>query len=304
MASQEGEKEVTENENELTIIEGEGVAAEPPAPLAQLPPPGLASRLIQATAAIEPLIKDGVHEYHKYRYPTVAQVREHANRALAQAGISIIPSIVRVARSERTGAKGTAISISVVELEIAVCSEDGCYLARWIGESEDTGDKGVQKAASAALKAWLTQLLLIGAREEENDDGATEAKRARKSRKPAKSQPAKKSHQPAPKPAPEPAPSKHWCKNDLTRQAFWEWTRITLSLSDKEVFRILGVERLDNYPGSPGDARSAISAFLDTCSADQDRDEVVENNAIQAFLDSCTDEQAEDEVGGDDGDVS
>jgi hypothetical protein len=228
-----------------------------------LPSPGLARRLIQAMAAVQPLVKDGENQFHHYRYPSVAQVRDHANKALASAGVAIIPSIARVAQRERVSGAGKSITVTAVELEIAVCSEDGAYLARWGGESDDTGDKGVQKAASAALKAFLVQLLLIGAAEPENDDGATERVRAPKSRKAAKSQPAAKSQSPAPKrPAPK-RPAQHWADKSENIQAFWEFTLIKLGLGETDVLRALNVERVHDFAGTMKEAKAILEQYAE-----------------------------------------
>ncbi len=211
------------------------------------PTPQLAIKLARAMAAVRPLVLDGENTFHKYHYPTIAQVRERANKALAESGIGIIPSITKVVRGTRVSDRGKDMNITGVDLQITICSEEGSYIAQWFGESEDTGDKGIQKAASAAIKAFLANLLLMPVGEDENDDGHDEAKRVNAQARPA-AQPA------------EPLP--HWVTQEPRRKAFWAWTG-DQGLSNDEVHTALGVEHLEQYAGTPQDARDAIRAWID-----------------------------------------
>jgi hypothetical protein len=201
--------------------------------------------MIQATKSVEALSLDGHNEFHKYRYPTIGQVRGHANRALAAAGVSIMPSVVRVGRSVRTSAQGKAVQITAVELEILVSSEDGSYLAHWTGESEDTGDKGIQKAASAGVKAWLAHTLLMPVGEEEDDEGTDEHARDKSRGK----------------------RTLHWIDDPKVRARFWAWTTSELGLSEREVYAALGVEHMHEYAGTMQDAKQDIEAYVSAMSS-------------------------------------
>ena len=208
-----------------------------------MPTPQLAIKLSRAMAAVRPLALDGENTFHRYRYPTIAQVRERANKALSESGISIIPSITKVVRGTRVSDRGKDMNITGVDVQLVICAEEGSFVAQWFGESEDTGDKGIQKAASAAIKAFLANLLLIPVGEEENDDGETETRRA-------------KGEMQAP---PEPLP--HWVTLESRRKAFWAWTH-DQGLTKDEVHAALSVEHLEEYAGTPGDAKAAISAWI------------------------------------------
>jgi len=130
----------------------------------------LAQALAQACGAVEALNLDGFNAYHRYHYPTIAQVRERARQALAAAGVTFLPSIVRVGRMSRKS-DSKEIKVTVVEIECLLVHASGQTISRrWIGESEDVSDKGVQKAASAAIKSFLINTLLMPVAEEENDD--------------------------------------------------------------------------------------------------------------------------------------
>jgi hypothetical protein len=228
---------VTENG---LIVTDPDEAGEVLSPVASVPPPGLAKRLRQAMEIVEPLVLDGENAFHHYRYPTIAQVREVANRTLAAVGISIIPSVVRVGRATREGAKGKTISVTAVEMEIAVCAEDGAYIARWVGESEDVGDKGVQKAVSNAIKSWLANLLLI----------------------PVESAEAVRERREAARDLTENAAQQHWIDNPKVRARFWRWVRDDLALNDEQVYNALGVERIHDFGGTMADAKRVVETWI------------------------------------------
>lgn len=210
------------------------------------PTPQLAIKLSRAMAAVRPLVLDGENTFHHYHYPTIAQVRERANKALAEAGIAIIPSITRVVRGTRVSDRGKDLNITGVDVQLIICAEEGTYTAQWFGESEDTGDKGIQKAASSAIKSFLSNLLLIPVGEDENDDGVTESVRRNPNYVPPKAE-----------------PSPHWVTLEPRRKAFWAWTG-DQELSNDEVHTALGVEHLEQFVGSPQDARDAIKAWIDS----------------------------------------
>jgi hypothetical protein len=247
---QPGRCEVSENESNVvdagTAHENAIVTAEPrELSAANVMTPGLARRMIQATKSVEALSLDGNNEFHKYRYPTIGQVRGHANRALANAGVSIMPSVVRVGRSVRTSAQGKAMQVTAVEIDILVSSEDGSYLAHWTGESEDTGDKGVQKAVSAAVKSWLAHTLLMPVSEEEDDDGTDEHARdkSRGKRTP------------------------HWIDDPKARARFWAWTTSELGLNERDVYAALAIEHMHEYTGTMQDAKRDIENYVAAMSA-------------------------------------
>jgi hypothetical protein len=202
--------------------------------------PGLAKRMIQATKSVKSLTLDGTNKFHGYRYPTIAQVRGHANRALAEAGIAIIPSITRSGRTHRESDKGKIIALTVVELDVAILSEDGCVHARWIGESEDSGDKGLQKAVSNGVKAFLAHLLLMPVGDEDSD-----------------SEP-----EPAPVAPPTSKSYMHWYDRPGVQDRFWAWAGGELGLCSSDVCRALGVENIHDFESDMSDAKSCIEAWV------------------------------------------
>lgn len=224
--------------------------------------PGLARRLIAATSKVQALVLDGEDSFHHYRYPTIAQVRGNANQVLSDAGIAIVPRVARTGRAQRINKDGKTINITVISLDLVVCSEDGEYHASWTGESEDTSDKGVQKAISAGMKSFLAHLLLMPVAEDENDGGRKRSRKrgARPSRAPAPSPRDAEYFAQSPPPAAQPAI--HWIDSDTIRKRFWAWAGGELGLSESDVHAALGVQEIHKYAGTMGEAKNAIEAWV------------------------------------------
>lgn len=193
-------------------------------------------------SAMRPLVLDGHVPQLNYKYPTIAQVREKANEALSKAGITLIPSIARVWRGTRPSPSGKAITVTAVELEIAIASEEGSYKIRWVGESEDTSDKGIPKAISAAMKSFLATFLLAPVAEEEETPPA---------------------EIPAEQPQPQAQPqAKHWIDDPGQRQKFWGVARGNLKLTPERVHELLGVATMRDYKGTLEDALRELAEKL------------------------------------------
>ena len=59
---------------------------------------------------------------------------------------------------------------------------------------------------------------------------------------------------------PEPAP--HWIADDKVRKRFWAWARGDLGLTDANVYEALNVEHVHDFPGTMGQAKELIEAWV------------------------------------------
>ena len=137
--------------------------------------PEFAGQLALALSKVHPLSLDGTNAFHKYNYPTVAQVRGNAGQALAQAGIGIIPEVIKWGHDQRTTKGGGTTNVTYVQLRLHLFSTKGSVSVNWPGESEDLTDKGTAKAISAGVKSFLIAFLMMPFEEDENDDGRTDS---------------------------------------------------------------------------------------------------------------------------------
>jgi hypothetical protein len=211
--------------------------------------PDFSQRLTTALAEVEPATLDSFHSFHKYRYTSIGQIRSLANRALARAGVAVIPAVIAVNRQERVGERGNTVWQTAVRMEFTIVAPEGRMSVPWYGESDDTSDKGLAKAITAATKSFLLNFLMVPmAQASEESEG-----------------------EPSPEPEPPPegegqaseSPPQHWLKRPEVRQRFWAWTRDELGLTDREVHEALDVKSVYDFKGSMAKAKQAINAYID-----------------------------------------
>jgi hypothetical protein len=131
-------------------------------------------KLSRVMAELGRIPKAGENKYHKYKFATDADVADAIRPLLAEHGVFLFPSIpeVQTTSFERNGKMQTH---TLAKFTFTFCDgETGAtWASEWFGESEDTGDKGVNKAATAALKYFLlkTFILSTGDPADETDSG-------------------------------------------------------------------------------------------------------------------------------------
>lgn len=124
-------------------------------------PTNLAAKLAAVMGEIPKLPKSGWNDFHKYAFASEADVSEAVRSALANAGIVMIPQVRGKARRiEIESAKG---SRWITELTVDLLLTDGTeqFTVTVIGQGEDSGDKGANKALTAAVKYGLLKTFLI-----------------------------------------------------------------------------------------------------------------------------------------------
>lgn len=112
----------------------------------------IAKKMVALMKECSYIQKDATNEHFKYRYVSAAAVLEKVNSACAELGLATIttPKII-----------STDGKIATVEVTITVvdCESGETLTLTGIGSGQDTGDKAVMKAQTAALKyAWLMSL--------------------------------------------------------------------------------------------------------------------------------------------------
>ena len=138
----------------------------------------IASKLIQVMAECSQIPKNGVNDFHHYRYATSADVLEKVNSALVKHKLASVVTPEVVQASEVLNSKGNAEQRVTVKVTITlVDAESGeSVLLVGLGSGQDVGDKAVMKAQTAAIKyAYLMSLAIstnddpeAGSRTDEN----------------------------------------------------------------------------------------------------------------------------------------
>lgn len=147
-------------------------------------PSSLAAKLAEVTAEVRRVEERGVNPTFRYRFATAADLIDEIRGKLASRSVALIPSVERVDRIPlasrggeiRTTNKGAAIVLTRVRMNFLFADgESGETMTfAFEGEGADEGDKGLNKAYTAAQKYFLRQAFLVPLGDDpESDDDRT-----------------------------------------------------------------------------------------------------------------------------------
>ena len=131
----------------------------------QSKPNTLIPRLVKVLGEISRLKKTGRNEHFKYDYATEADVLDAVRGKLADNGIFVFTSQESVTDREvkRVNAAGQEkISLATrVQMKHTFTDGESSFDVFSFGESEDTGDKGLYKAVTGAMKYFVSKNFMI-----------------------------------------------------------------------------------------------------------------------------------------------
>lgn len=129
-------------------------------------------KLAEVMGAVTRLEKRGFNSHYKYKFATDADVSDLIRAELSQRRVSFRASLVHY---ERSGTK----SICHFEMRFVDGDTGAEEKALWIAEADDKQDKGINKAATAAVKYYLLKTFLISTGDEPDADaeGPVQSKR-------------------------------------------------------------------------------------------------------------------------------
>lgn len=126
------------------------------------------------------LSKDGIskernNKQQHYKFRGIDDVYNALSSRLSNAGLCVLPRILKRECVERRTAKGGVLFYVIVEAEFDfVASDDGsAHTVRTFGEAMDTADKATNKAMSAAYKYACMQAFCIPTEGDNDADAAT-----------------------------------------------------------------------------------------------------------------------------------
>lgn len=133
------------------------------------------AKIYQALCAInkevEAIKKDQKNEQQGFKFRGIDGVMNELHNLFAKHEVIIIPIVEKSDVSERTNKNGTLIFHTRLNVSYDFCASDGTKItATAIGEAMDSGDKGINKAMSIALKYVLLQMFLIPTQEDKDPD--------------------------------------------------------------------------------------------------------------------------------------
>ena len=141
----------------------------------------IASKLIQVMAECSQIPKNGVNDFHHYKYATSADVLEKVNSALVKHKLASVVTPEVLQASEVLNSKGNAEQRVTVKVTITlVDAESGeSVLLVGLGSGQDVGDKAVMKAQTAAIKYAYLMSLAISTNDDPEADSRTDENSSR-----------------------------------------------------------------------------------------------------------------------------
>ncbi len=123
----------------------------------------IAAKLINVMQECSYVSKKGINDFHHYKYATSADVLEKINTALVKQKVCsvVLPEILQ--QADVTTAKGNIEHFATVKINILLLdAESGeSVTISGIGSGQDSGDKAVMKAQTAAIKyAYLLSMAI------------------------------------------------------------------------------------------------------------------------------------------------
>lgn len=132
----------------------------------------LASKLVEVQDEIGYIAKRGRNDHHNYDYALAADVIDAARRHLTERNVLLVPSVAGEATTYPAG-KGHVTSVPM--LYRFIDGETGETLEiPLVGSGFDTGDKGVYKAYTGALKYLLLGTFLVPTGDDPEADAKTD----------------------------------------------------------------------------------------------------------------------------------
>lgn len=133
--------------------------------------PMIYAALAKANKAIGAIAKGNTNQQQGFKFRGIDDVYNELHSILADCEIFIIPEIVSYDVTERQGRNGSVLLFTRATIRHHFTTSDGSSITTVVvGEAMDSGDKGMNKTMSIALKYALLQLFTIPTREDKDPD--------------------------------------------------------------------------------------------------------------------------------------
>lgn len=129
----------------------------------------LFAKMAKVLSEVERVPKNGRNSFHNYHYVTEADLVEALRGLLAKNGLCLFVGATN-AEVRLVDAKGGPVT-TVQMTATFCCTETGAtYTVPWIGSGQDSGDKGLYKAYTGALKYLLMKTFLVSTGDDPEQD--------------------------------------------------------------------------------------------------------------------------------------
>ena len=122
--------------------------------ISERPIQNICGKLVNVMAEVSHVAKKGTNDFHHYKYATASDVLEKVNETLCKYGIASLAQAKLISMENVVNAKGNQEHLATVMVSIKlVDTESGeSVIISGLGNGQDSGDKAVMKANTAAIK--------------------------------------------------------------------------------------------------------------------------------------------------------
>ena len=122
--------------------------------ISEIPIQNICGKLVNVMAEVSHVAKNGTNDFHHYKYATASDVLEKVNETLCKYGIASLAQAKLISMENVVNAKGNQEHLATVMVSIKlVDTESGeSVIISGLGNGQDSGDKAVMKANTAAIK--------------------------------------------------------------------------------------------------------------------------------------------------------
>lgn len=134
---------------------------------------GKIATIMKETKAIAKAQKN---EQQNFMFRGIDAVMNELHNVFANNGVFILPEVLDYAVAEKVTRSGSILYYTRAKIKFHFVADDASEVCTVnVGEAMDSGDKGMNKAMSIALKYALMQMLLIPTKEDKDPDAHTPA---------------------------------------------------------------------------------------------------------------------------------
>lgn len=137
----------------------------------------LAAKIAALMEACDYVKKNGTNDFHHYSYATSADVLAKVNASMVEHNLCSVATPELLSFTDVTNAKGNTEHLATVKMNVTIIDADNpadSITLTGIGSGQDSGDKAVMKAQTAALKYAYMLSLNIATGDDPEADGKTD----------------------------------------------------------------------------------------------------------------------------------
>ena len=137
----------------------------------------IAGKLVKVMAECGYVQKNGTNDFHRYRYAMASDVLEKVHASLVKNRVAVVADSTVESIMEGVNQKGNPERLATVKTTLTLVDADSgeTMICSGLGSGQDSGDKAVMKAQTAAVKyAWMLTLAMATGDDPEADVGVDE----------------------------------------------------------------------------------------------------------------------------------